>query len=121
MSSHKIHLVIAKKVNDRINMDLDSIMIGTVLQDICNEKDHSISHYQEKVLERLANLDKFVEKYRDKIDNPILVGYLIHILIDRFYNEYMFKHFYIYDKDDNGIRMYLKSKKKLLEGKIRKI
>ena len=49
MSSHKIHLVIAKKVNDRINMDLDSIMIGTVLQDICNEKDHSISHYQEKV------------------------------------------------------------------------
>ena len=80
-----------------------------------------LSHYQEKVLERLANPDKFVEKYRDKIDNPILVGYLIHILIDRFYNEYMFKHFYIHDKDDNGIRMYLKSKKKLLEGKIRKI
>ena len=80
-----------------------------------------LSHYQEKVLERLANPDKFVEKYRDKIDNPILVGYLIHILTDRFYNEYMFKHFYIYDKDDNGVGMYLKSKKKLLEGKIRKI
>ena len=50
-----------------------------------------------------------------------MVGYLIHILTDRFYNEYMFKHFYIYDKDDNGVGMYLKSKKKLLEGKIRKI
>ena len=66
MSSHKIHLVIAKKINDRINMDLDSIMLGIVLPDNCNEKDHSISHYQEKVLERLANPVKFVEKYRDK-------------------------------------------------------
>ena len=102
-------------------MDLDSIKLGSVLPDICNEKDHSISHYQEKVLERLANLDKFVEKYRDKIDNPILVGYLIYILIDRFYNEYMFNHFYIYDKDDNGVGMYLKSKKKTWDVRIRKI
>ena len=43
MSSHKIHLVIAKKVNERINMDLDSIKLGSVLPDICNEKDHSFS------------------------------------------------------------------------------
>ena len=50
-----------------------------------------LSHYHEKVLERLTNPDKFVEKYRDKIDNPILVGYLIHILTDRFYNEYFLK------------------------------
>ena len=114
MSSHKIHLVIAKKINDRINMDLDSIMLVSVLPDICKEKDDSISHYQmgEKVLEGLANPDKFVEKYRNKIDNPILVGYLIHILTDRFKNENMFKNFYIYDKDNNGVGMYLKSKKK---------
>ena len=36
----------------------------------------------------------------------------IHLLTDRYYNEYMFKHFYIYDEDDNGIGMYLKGKKK---------
>ena len=71
MPTHKIHLAIAKKVNDRINMDLDSIMLGSVLPDICEEKDHAISHYQsgEKDLECLANPDKFVQKYRNKLDN----------------------------------------------------
>ena len=36
--------------------------------------------------------------YKEKLDNPIMLGYLIHILTDRFYNEYIFKHFYIYTK-----------------------
>ena len=122
MPTHKIHLTVAKKVNNKINMDLDSIMLGSVLPDICENKDHSISHYQvgEKDLEGLANPDKFVEKYRSKMDNPIFVGYLVHILTDRFYNEYFFRHFYIYDKDDNGIGLYLRGKKKLLDGKTRK-
>ena len=122
MPSHKIHLAIAKKVNDIINKDLDSIMLGSVLPDICENKDHSISHYQvgEKDLEGLANPDKFVQKYKDRLNNPIMIGYLIHILTDRYYNEYMFKHFYIYDENDNGIGIYLKGKKKILDGKTRK-
>ncbi len=84
MPSHKIHLAIAKRVNDKLNLDLDSIMLGSVLPDICENKNHSISHYQvgEKDLEGLANPDKFVEKYRDKLSNPIMIGYLIHILTD---------------------------------------
>lgn len=122
MPSHKIHLSIAKRVNDKLNLDLDSIMLGSVLPDICESRNHSISHYQagEKDLEGLANPDKFIKKYKNKLNNPIMIGYLIHILTDRYYNEYMFKHFYIYDEDDNGIGMYLKGKKKLLDGKTRK-
>ena len=124
MPSHKIHLSIAKRVNDKLNLDLDldSIMLGSVLPDICKSRNHSISHYQvgEKDLEGLANPDKFIKKYKNKLNNPIMMGYLIHILTDRYYNEYMFKHFYIYDEDDNGIGMYLKGKKKLLDGKTRK-
>ena len=122
MPSHKIHLAIAKKVNDKINMDLDSIMLGSVLPDICDNKDHSISHYQsgKNDLEGLANPDIFIEKYKDKLDNPIMVGYLIHILTDRYYNEYIIKHFYIYDENENGIGIYLKGKKKILDGKTRK-
>ena len=122
MPTHKIHLAVAKRVNDIIKMDLDSIMLGSVLPDICEEKDHSVAHYQfgEKDLEGLANPDKFIQKYKSKINNPIMMGYLIHILTDRYYNEYFFKHFYIYDKNNNGIGMYLKGKKKLLDGETRK-
>ena len=37
MPSHKIHLSIAKRVNDYLNMDQDSVMLGSVLPDICNK------------------------------------------------------------------------------------
>ena len=122
MPSHKIHLAIAKKVNDKLNFDLDSVMLGSVLPDICNEKDHQLSHFQvgEKDLGGLANPDKFIKKYKDKLDNPVMIGYLIHILTDRFYNESIFKKYYIYDENDNGIGIYLKGKPKLLDNKARK-
>lgn len=122
MPTHKIHLAIAKRINDKIKMDLDSIMLGSVLPDICLEEDHAISHYQvgEKDLEGLANPDKFVQKYKKELSNPIMVGYLVHILTDKFYNEYIFKNYYIYDANDNGIGIYLKGKKKYVDVTTRK-
>jgi len=122
MPTHKIHLAIAKKISDKLKIDSDSVMLGSVLPDLCNEKNHQLSHFQwgEKDLEGLANPDKFVKKYKDKLNNPIMMGYLIHILTDRFYNEYIFKHFYIYDENDIGIGIYLKGKKKWLDGNVRK-
>ena len=66
MPTHKIHLAIAKKVSDKLNIDTDSVMLGSVLPDICKEKNHQLSHFQfgEKDLEGLANPDKFINKYR---------------------------------------------------------
>ena len=122
MPTHKIHLAIAKKVSDKLKIDLDSLMLGSVLPDICNKKNHQLSHFQfgVKDLEGLANPDKFINKYKDKLDNPVMLGYLIHILTDRFYNEYIFKNFYIYDENNNGIGIYLKGNKKILSGDARK-
>ena len=34
MPSHKIHMYIAKKVNEKLKLDLDSIMLGSVLPDL---------------------------------------------------------------------------------------
>ena len=66
MPSHKIHLAIAKKVNDKLNLDLDSIMLGSVLPDLAINRDHGTSHYQidGTYEEKLANPDKFVKEYK---------------------------------------------------------
>lgn len=122
MPTHKIHLAISKRINNEIKMDQDSIMLGSVLPDICLEKDHSISHFQvgEKDIEGLANPEKFVQKYKKELSNPVMIGYLIHILTDKFYNEYIFKNYYIYDEHDNGIGICLKGKKKYIDGNKRK-
>lgn len=122
MPTHKIHLAIAKKISDKLIIDTDSVMLGSVLPDICNEKNHQLSHFQlgKKDLEGLANPDKFLLKYKYELNNPIMLGYLIHLLTDKFYNEYIFTHFYIYDENDNGIGIYLKGKKRMLSQEERK-
>ena len=122
MPTHKIHLAIAKKVNDYIHLDQDSVMLGSVLPDITEEKDHSISHYQkgEKDLDGLANPDLFIKDNKENLHNPVIIGMLIHILTDRFYNNYMFKTFYLYDKNNNGIGLKMKNKDVIMNGEMRK-
>ena len=122
MPTHKIHLAIASKISDKLNLNKDSVMLGSVLPDICKEKNHQLAHFQfgEKDLEGLANPELFIKKYKDTLGNPVMIGYLIHILTDRFYNEYIFRNFYIYDENDNGIGIYLKGKKKTLDAETRK-
>lgn len=115
MPSHKIHLAIAKKVNDKLNLDLDSIMLGSVLPDLTIYKDHRTSHYQidGTYEERLANPDKFVKEYKNKLNNPVMIGYLIHLLTDRYYNDYFFKNHCIIDENKlKGV--------KLKNGKVKK-
>ena len=112
MPTHKIHLAIAKKVNETLNLDLDSIMLGSVLPDICLEKDHTLSHYQNGKLgiDGTANPDLFIEKYKEKLSNPIMMGFLIHLLTDKFFNTFLFENFYIYDENGNDIGLRIKGK-----------
>ena len=77
-----IYLAIAKVVNDSINMDSDSILLGSVLPTIHKSTNRS---------KTLTNPDEFILRYQPKLDNPVMVGYLIHLLIDRFYNNYISK------------------------------
>lgn len=116
MPSHKIHLAIAKKVNDKLKLDLDSIMLGSVMPDLSIGKNHTISHYQNGKLgvEGTANPDLFVKHNKDKLNNPVMIGYLVHILTDKFYNTFAFTNFFIYDKDGNDIGLHFKHKDKLL-------
>lgn len=121
MPSHKIHLAIAKKINDKLNLDLDLFMLGNVLPDICREN-HRLSHYQnpDKKVLCFADPDKFLSKHKNELNNPIMLGYLTHILADRFYNEYIFKNFYVYDDNNNCIGIKYKGEFKELDADERK-
>lgn len=122
MPTHKIHLTIAKRINEKLNLDLDCVMLGSVLPDVGGQRKHSISHFQsgETDLEGLANPDIFVNKYKEQLSNPVMIGYLIHLLTDRFYNEYVFKNYYLYDESNNGIGVILKGKKVTADNQERK-
>lgn len=88
MPSHKIHLGIAQGVNKKLNLDNDSIMLGSILPDITREQNHGLSHFQYDYIypKNLANPDEFMKKYPNMKDD-ISIGYIIHLLTDRYYND----------------------------------
>ena len=88
MPSHKIHLSIARAVNKKLKLDNDSIMLGSLLPDLTIEHNHGLSHFQYEDVypKNLANADEFIKKYPDKKDD-ISIGYIIHLLTDKFYND----------------------------------
>lgn len=116
MPTHKIHLAVAKKVNDTLKFDLDSIMLGSILPDLIINTNHTTSHYQNGKLgiDGTANPDIFIKKNKNKLSNPIMIGYLIHLLTDKFYNTYAFSNFYIYDKNGVEVGLHFKNKDRFL-------
>lgn len=116
MPSHKIHMAIAKKVNNVLKLDLDSVMLGSIMPDVCIGRNHTVSHYQNGKLgvDGTANPYLFIKKHKKDLNNPVMMGYLIHILTDKFYNTYAFTKWFIYDKDGNDAGLHFKHKDKLL-------
>ena len=94
MPSHKIHIKIAQDVNKKLKLNNDAIMLGCVLPDLTATKNHGLSHFQfeDKYPYNLANPYEFVKKYPNLKDD-ISIGYIIHLLTDRFYNDWYYKNY----------------------------
>lgn len=105
MPTHKMHMVIANRVNKYLKLDNDMLMIGSVLPDLTVDKRHRVSHFKngKEGLEGVANPYKFLSKYKKFLNNPVMVGYLIHLLTDRYFNSYVFQNYYVYDENTHLI------------------
>lgn len=97
------------EINKKLNLDLDKLMLGSVLPDL-NLENHRSSHYQ--VMGGyplfLSNPDKFLNS--NKVDNPISLGYLLHLLTDRYYNEFVYKNHFIW-KHNQPVSLILNNNK----------
>ena len=94
MPSHKIHIKIAQDLNKELKLNNDLIMLGSVLPDLTITKDHGLSHFQyiDEYPYNLANADEFIKKYPNMKDD-VSIGYIIHLLTDRFYNDWYYKNY----------------------------
>lgn len=110
MPTHKMHMAIANEVNKVLKLNDDMVMIGSVLPDLTIDKRHRVSHFKngEEGIEGTANPYKFLLKYKSTLKNPVMVGYLIHLLTDRYFNSYVFQNYYIYDENTHliGIKFH---------------
>ncbi len=98
MPSWGVHIAIANKLNKKLKLGSDFI-IGNVLPDatngyivsgISNVIKHSETHYNFEGENKPPKNDvnKFMEVYGSKLNNPLIFGSLIHIMTDNYFNKY---------------------------------
>ena len=77
------HMIIAKEVSKRLNIDSDDFIRGNLLPDIIDLKD---SHHKIKNnIYMVPNIDYFVKRL--DFTNELHMGYLTHLLLDKHYLE----------------------------------
>jgi len=104
MPSHKIHISIAQEINKELGLNNDEISLGSVLPDLSIIEEHSFPHFQikDEYPNNLANAEEFLKHY--SLKDAISIGYLIHLLTDRFYNMRYLEKFFIF-KDGKPYKM----------------
>lgn len=115
MPAWTTHLVTANKVLEKIDIeDKNSFIFGNILPDVnngyfvtnvTNVLNHKKTHFttEEDIKDNkfnFNNIQRFIEEYKDDISNPLLLGYLVHMLTDSYWNQIAHNEHYIYSKDN---------------------
>ena len=88
MASAIIHIAEAKKVNEKLKMNEKELFLGTIAPDLSKHigQDRKISHFLDD--DRLPNLNLFLDKYNNSLNNPFVMGYYIHLFTDYLWFKY---------------------------------
>jgi len=103
MASAIIHIAVANEINKRINKDEQKFLIGSIAPDIAKQIGMTkvLSHFQDSD-DSIPNLDKFLAKYKDKLNDPFILGYYVHLYTDYLWFKYFVPE--IYDDDSSMIK-----------------
>ena len=90
-----IHLCIAKEVNRYLGMDEYQILLGSIAPDISKQigETKEISHFLDHSNEDdIPNINNFLTKYKNDLQDPFTMGYFIHLLTDKYwFRDYIYK------------------------------
>jgi len=98
MASSMIHIAVASELNKRIKADESKLLIGTIAPDISKligeskQKSHFLTENND-----IPNLEMFLEKYKEHLNDSFVLGYYIHLFTDYLWFKYFIPK--IYDKD----------------------
>jgi len=120
MPSWSVHLAVAKKVNKQLGLNEDLFLYGNLIPDV--DKGTSITryaaHYYNENLpfptvpqEKMIDINKFLDIYKNKLNNPLILGYYSHLLTDQFYNEKVYTTRWVQDDENNIVGIKFKNNK----------
>ena len=99
MASSLIHIAVANEINKKINRDSSKLLIGTISPDISKLVGiHKyITHFASEETPSIPNLDSFLNKYKNNLNDDFVLGYYIHLYVDYLWFKYFITE--INDKD----------------------
>lgn len=102
MPSWGMHLLVTKKLNEKLKVkDYNSFLIGNIITDLNNGYvipnvskviSHKKTHYATggKLIKNgeviYYDIEKFIQDNDGNIDNPIILGYITHLITDSYWN-----------------------------------
>ena len=103
MASSIIHIAISKKVNKYLKRNESKLFIGTIAPDISKllnqtkERSHFLTEDND-----IPNLDLFLSKYEEFLEDDFVMGYYLHLLEDYFWFKYFIPE--IIDEDKSLVK-----------------
>ena len=90
MASSIIHMAVANEINKRIKRNNDKLLIGSIAPDITKQlgETKEKSHFLDDVKTGIPNIDSFLKKYKDKLNDDFVLGYYIHLYTDYLWYKY---------------------------------
>ena len=100
MASAIIHMAVANQINKIINKDNNKILIGSIAPDISKHLGETkyYTHFLDDVENDVPNIDKFLNKYKNKLNDDFVLGYFIHL-----YTDYLWFKYFIPEICDNDL------------------
>lgn len=103
MPSWPIHIALANKLNKKLKLN-DEFILGNILPDVLdgyiftpsNITDKNLSHYRTN---QKIDLSLFLNEHKDNFNNPIVLGFFTHLLVDKFYNSHIAARHFV-EKND---------------------
>lgn len=89
MASSVIHMCIAKRINETLKLKNENLLLlGSIAPDISKHigEDKTKSHFLTD--NKSVDIQRFLEKYREKLHDAFLLGYFIHLYTDLLWDKY---------------------------------
>ena len=96
MASAMIHIAVANEINKVLKMDQRKLLIGSIAPDMGKliGRDKSITHFVDDDSPDIPNMDLFLKKYKNNLNDPFVLGYYIHLYTDYLWFKYFISEVY---------------------------
>ena len=89
-------MVVANEINKELNRDTSKLLIGTIAPDISKLVGDSKvkSHFSSMECDNIPDIDRFLKKYKEYLNDDFVMGYYIHL-----YTDYLWFKYFLDDVD----------------------